>query len=80
MALYDEVPYPVMTYSYTHPDRLAVVGRLMGLDVASPARCRVLDLGCGSGANLIAMASACPRANSSASISRAAKSSRERRW
>ena len=60
MALYDRVPYPLMTYSYTHPDRLAVVGRLMGLDVASPVRCKVLDLGCGSGANLIAMAEHLP--------------------
>jgi SAM-dependent methyltransferase len=58
--LYDSIPYPLLTHSYTHPDRLAVVGTLMGLKPASPDRCSVLELGCGSGANLIAMAELLP--------------------
>jgi len=60
MQLYDEIPYPLLTHSYTHPDRLAVVGKLMGLHPASPDSCTVLELGCGSGANLIAMAELLP--------------------
>ena len=58
--LYDQVHYPLLTHSYTHPDRMAVVGRLMGLQPAHPAGCRVLDLGCGSGVNVIAMAELLP--------------------
>jgi SAM-dependent methyltransferase/methyltransferase-like protein len=60
MQLYDDIPYPLLTHSSTHPDRLAVAGRLMGLQPASPDACSVLDLGCGSGANLIAMAELLP--------------------
>lgn len=60
MELYDEVPYPPLTHSHTHPDRLAVVGRLMGLQPARPEACRVLEIGCGGGANLIAMAELLP--------------------
>ena len=61
--LYDQVHYPLLTHSYTHPDRLAVVGRLMGLDPAHPESCRVLDLGCGSGVNIIAMAELLPESH-----------------
>jgi len=60
MQLYDEVPYPLLTHSSTHPDRMAVVGRLMGLHPGSPDACTVLELGCGHGANLIAMAELLP--------------------
>jgi SAM-dependent methyltransferase/methyltransferase-like protein len=60
MELYNEVPYPLLTHSYTHPDRMAVVGTLMGLEPAGPDACSVLELGCGSGANLIAMAELLP--------------------
>ncbi len=60
MELYDEIPYPPLTHSATHPDRLAVIGRLMGLQPARPDACRVLDLGTGNGANIIAMAELLP--------------------
>jgi SAM-dependent methyltransferase len=53
---YDAVRYTGHAYAHTHPDRLAVVGRLFGLDPAPPERCRVLELGAGSGANLLPMA------------------------
>ncbi|MEY2429878.1 MAG: hypothetical protein QOJ40_2763 [Verrucomicrobiota bacterium] len=53
---YDSVLYPSYTHPQTHPERLAVVGALMGLQPAPPGRCRVLELGCGNGANLIPMA------------------------
>ncbi len=57
---YDEIAYPGFPFPETHPDRLAVIGRLLGLDPAPAPRCRVLELGCGDGANLIPMALALP--------------------
>lgn len=58
---YDTVTYPSYTHPQTHPDRLAVIGGLFGLDPASPHRCRVLELGCGNGTNLNSMAWALPQ-------------------
>jgi methyltransferase-like protein/SAM-dependent methyltransferase len=53
---YDEVPYESKPLFSTHPDCLAVAARLRGL-AAPPARsCRVLELGCAAGGNLIPMA------------------------
>jgi hypothetical protein len=40
----------------THPDRLAVIARLFGLNPAPAGRCRVLELGCAGGGNLLPMA------------------------
>jgi methyltransferase-like protein/SAM-dependent methyltransferase len=53
---YDRVPYHSVALPQTHPDRLATVARLFGLDAPAVARCRVLELGCASGGNLIPMA------------------------
>jgi methyltransferase-like protein len=53
---YDKVFYPPAVYPEAHPDRLATVGTLRGMDPAPPHRCRVLELGCGTGENLIALA------------------------
>ena len=53
---YDEVPYPSEPQRRTHPDRLVTTGVLMGMMPPSVDRCRVLELGCGGGANLLAMA------------------------
>ncbi len=58
---YDTVRYPSYTHPQTHPDRLAVLGRLFGLEPACVDHCRVLELGCGNGANLIPMAWSLPR-------------------
>jgi hypothetical protein len=43
-------------FPQTHPDRLAMVARLFGVEAASPEHCRVLELGAASGGNLILMA------------------------
>ena len=53
---YDEVPYPSQPFPSTHPDHLAVVATLLGLSPAPADRCRVLELGCASGGNLIPLA------------------------
>ncbi len=57
---YNELPYAVLSHYFTHPDRLATVGTLFGLSPAPVADCRVLELGCASGGNLIPMAYALP--------------------
>lgn len=59
-TLYDRVAYPQAVFGQTHPDRLATIATLHGLAAAPVERCRVLELGCGDGTNLIAMAYACP--------------------
>jgi methyltransferase-like protein/2-polyprenyl-3-methyl-5-hydroxy-6-metoxy-1,4-benzoquinol methylase len=57
---YDEFGYPSYPHVRTHPARLGAVGRLLGLDPAAAGSCRTLELGCGDGTNLIAMAAALP--------------------
>src|SRR5882672_1955071 len=58
--LYDAVAYPGFAQAQTHPDRLSTIAALFGLAAAPSERCRVLEVGCGDGRNLIAMASALP--------------------
>ena len=53
---YDAIPYPSKFFLQTHPDRLASIAALNGLDTAPVENCRVLELGCGNGSNLIAQA------------------------
>ena len=60
MNPYDEVLYPGRPFAQTHPDRLATIGRLFGMEPAPVERCRVLELGCGDGGNLIPMAYTLP--------------------
>lgn len=60
VTIYDRVFYPGQPYRYTHPDRMASIATLYGLDPAHSERCRVLELGCGDGSNLIPMASELP--------------------
>ena len=57
---YDVVAYPGFAYPDTHPDRLAVMGLLHGLEPAAVECCRVLEIGCNEAANLIPMAYAIP--------------------
>ena len=53
---YDGIAYPTFPISYTHPDRLATVATHFGMKPAPVERCRVLELGCSTGANLLSMA------------------------
>jgi methyltransferase-like protein/ubiquinone/menaquinone biosynthesis C-methylase UbiE len=59
---YDAVPYPDLAYGNTHPDRLATMARLVGMTPAPVATCRVLEVGCAAGGNLLPMAYALPQA------------------
>jgi methyltransferase-like protein len=58
---YELVAYPGHAFAHTHPDRLATVARLFGMTPAPVENCRVLELGCTDGGNLIPMAHGLPR-------------------
>ena len=60
---YDTVVYPGYAYPQTHPDHIAVMAHLCGLDPAPVQTCRVLEIGCGDAANLIPMAAGLPEAD-----------------
>jgi methyltransferase-like protein len=57
---YDEVPYPSLPFDRSHPDQLAVMGALFGLDPAPPQSSRVLEIACADGGNIIPMAAELP--------------------
>jgi len=59
---YDELPYEDAAYFHTHPSTLAVVATLRGFSPAPVETCRVLDLGCAAGFNLLAMSHSLPQA------------------
>ncbi len=56
MTSYDEIPYDSQPIRETHPANLALQARLFGLEPAPAERCRLLELGCATGGNLIPMA------------------------
>ncbi|MGF1547827.1 MAG: methyltransferase regulatory domain-containing protein [Thiotrichales bacterium] len=56
MDTYDEIPYQSTPFPETHPTTLAALGRLFGVATPDPACCRVLELGCAAGGNLVPMA------------------------
>lgn len=60
---YNEVLYVGQAYPNTHPDRLATLAILHGIDCAPIQSCRVLEIGCGDGANIVPMAAALPSAH-----------------
>jgi cyclopropane fatty-acyl-phospholipid synthase-like methyltransferase len=60
---YDEVPYESHPFPQTHPDRLATIATLLGLRPPPVQRCRVLELGCAAGGNLIPMALGLPQSS-----------------
>ncbi len=60
---YDLIPYASHAFPQTHPDRLATMARLFGLASAPVEDCRVLELGCASGGNLIPMAAYLPESD-----------------
>ena len=53
---YDQIPYTSLAFPQTHPDHLATIARIFGISPPDVAACRVLELGCASGGNLIPMA------------------------
>lgn len=60
---YDRVAYPTMAHPQTFVEGLAAKALLRGMNPAPPAQARVLELGCGDGFNLAAMAVLNPTAS-----------------
>ena len=58
---YDAIPYPSNPFRQTRPERLAAVAKLFGLDAPPAEDCRVLEIGCSMGGNLVVMAQDHPR-------------------
>ena len=58
---YDQIPYPSNPYQQSHPDRLETLAKLFELTSPDSHHCRVLELACADGANLIPMACALPK-------------------
>lgn len=58
---YDVLEYPSHVHPQMHPSRLAAAARLHGIPAASPADCRLLEVGCGDGLQLLTLAMAYPR-------------------
>ncbi len=59
-TLYDEFPYRSRSYVESHIDRLFTVGHLFGMEPEPVTKCRVLEIGCADGGNLVPMAEALP--------------------
>jgi SAM-dependent methyltransferase len=59
-SAYDQVAYPSFPFPASHPDRLAIAAHLVGIAVADVESCRVLELGCGAGGNILPLADTLP--------------------
>ena len=53
---YDDLPYESLPLPDTHPDYLRAIARLYGVEAAPASTCRVLELGCAGGGNLLPLA------------------------
>lgn len=62
LSSYDEFPYSCHPVHLSHPDNLACKALLHGLRAPAVDSCRVLEIGCGTGGNLLPLAQFMPRA------------------
>lgn len=60
-SAYDQVDFPSYPFPASHPDRLATVAYLAGMEVLDVSSSRVLELGCGAAGNLLPLADTFPR-------------------
>jgi cyclopropane fatty-acyl-phospholipid synthase-like methyltransferase len=60
---YDEISYPGQFIPMSHPDRMATMAILHGMKPPDVECCRVLELGCCDGGNLLTMAQTLPQAS-----------------
>lgn len=61
-AIYHQVNYPSYLHPQLHPDRLAAMAWVFGMQPAEPRYCRYLELGCGTAHSLLAFAADFPEA------------------
>ena len=60
---YNDLPYESRVLPFTHPISLATMATLYGAAPAPVETCRVLEIGCATGDNLLAMAATLPKAS-----------------
>ncbi len=60
---YDTIAYAAQSNAHTHPRHLATVATLFGLEPPPVPTCRVLEVGCSDGGNLLPMAATLPDAH-----------------
>lgn len=60
---YDQVPYPINSFAQTHPNILEAIGTLFGMTPKPTTNCRVLEIGCASGGNILPMAEQLPQSS-----------------
>ncbi|MCB0332305.1 MAG: class I SAM-dependent methyltransferase [Bdellovibrionales bacterium] len=60
---YDEVPYVSYAYHNSSPAYLEALGRLFQIDIVPVSACRVLELGCATGGNLLPVAALFPKSH-----------------
>ena len=60
---YDEVTYPSMVFPHIRPDQIGAISVLHGVTPENIERCRVLELGCGDGTNLLSIAYTMPESH-----------------
>jgi len=53
MTTYEQKPYRTVARPESHPERLSAIARSMDLPASNPDSCRVLELGCGTGGNIL---------------------------
>src|ERR1051325_5599002 len=57
---YDVIPYQSDPFPQTHPNVLATLAALFGMETTPIEKCRVLEIACAGGGNLIPMATELP--------------------
>jgi 2-polyprenyl-3-methyl-5-hydroxy-6-metoxy-1,4-benzoquinol methylase len=60
---YDAIVYDALPHPVTHPDHVAAVVTMFGLDPPAVTTARVLEVGCNDGSNLLPMAARLPDAS-----------------
>jgi SAM-dependent methyltransferase len=60
VSKYDVVDFPSLPFAASHPDRMATLGQLFGMQPTDVEHCRVLEIGCGAGGNILPMAATLP--------------------
>ncbi len=79
MNTYEQIPYYSQPVKRADPELLRTIGHLFGVQGADARNCRVIEVGCGDGGNLLAIASLYPESqflgldNSPSAIVRANK-------
>ncbi|MCV6636520.1 class I SAM-dependent methyltransferase [Candidatus Albibeggiatoa sp. nov. NOAA] len=59
LTFIDELPYTSQAMPYTHPQHLATIGQIFGMQAAQPRR--ILELACGDGSNILGIAQSMPK-------------------